>query len=196
MPDPPEIPSFEDEDDDDGDGDERHSLIELQRELSETFAAKWPKGGPVDPDELAQMVVSSTSLSYERSSVWQGPVPSPKSIGEYEQHMPGSAKWIFERADREQNFRHEMVRRQQDYDDRALGFQAIKTFIGQGGAFLLGGGTIAGGIYLIAQGMSTGGLTALVGGVGALLTVYFTHGKSGKATSGKAEPDSDTSDDE
>jgi uncharacterized membrane protein len=65
------------------------------------------------------------------SQTFIGPPPPPGILAEYQRVLPDLAERIVNRADKEQDFRHDAERQNQALEQRALNVVATKTFCGQ-----------------------------------------------------------------
>lgn len=138
----------------------------------------------------SQNVVSTEQIHVRE--VFLGPVPHPEILQGYEKVIPGAAERIlmmaeqqqehrFAREIAEQDFRHEMQRKELKYGatlagtGQVLGFLIIMVVVMWGG-------------FLLLQGKDLYGLAALVSGLGSLLLAYLW-GKGGteKSQEGQSE---------
>ncbi|HEV2970920.1 MAG TPA: DUF2335 domain-containing protein [Pirellulales bacterium] len=85
---------------------------QIRRRLTQDIIKKLPE--ELDNEQLAATIEELVSV--EISSVFQGPLPPPWMLAEYEKACPGLSRKIIERADKEQDFRHEMIREQVSQD--------------------------------------------------------------------------------
>jgi uncharacterized membrane protein len=76
---------------------------ELEDKLTETLQPM------LRPGELPRARASITAVV--KTSVHQGPIPSPRQFGEYNEILPGSADRILSMAEKEQGHRHQWERR-------------------------------------------------------------------------------------
>ncbi|MFI4849805.1 MAG: DUF2335 domain-containing protein [Gimesia chilikensis] len=92
----------------------------------------------------------------------RGPLPSPETLREYDEIVPGAAKEIIERAGKQQDHRM-FLEKKTIVSDIYRGWAGL--ILGSLLAFLC----IGGGIYLIKEGFSTTGLTAIITAVTGLV---------------------------
>lgn len=148
------------------------SEANAERDLARVIQEKLPDR-PVEPAELAKLLAAGLSLEVRRLAYFQGPLPPPQMLKEYEEVLPGSANRIIERAEKEQSHRHSISEANVDLEHKALKFAAIRTFIGQGCAFILSLVAIGGGACLIANGENAGGIASIIGALAALTTAFI-----------------------
>ena len=102
---------------------------------------------------------------------------------------------LIQRGNLEQDFRHEMARKEQEESRACLTYVATKTYIGQACAFILGMTGIGGGIYLLANDKETGGLAAIITTLVALVGAFIA-GQYWQQPSDDPTGDADEIDDE
>ena len=114
-----------------------------------------PDNHPDNPNDNDSEIAEATI--YTES--FEGPLPHPKILAQYEQAHPGAAKVILDSFQSEQRHRHEIVSRVQagEHEYRMLGL----TF-----AFFIVLGILAGSVYLIVHGEYLAG--------GSLLTIVIS----------------------
>lgn len=101
-----------------------------------------------------------------RAAWFQGPLPPPAVLAEYNSVLPGAADRIIGMAERQSSHRQDLERNVVNGNIRAEG-------VGQRNAFILGVITILGGIGLIALDKSSEGLVAIVVAFTALAGVFI-----------------------
>ncbi len=121
---------------------------------------------------------------------YSSPIPPPAMLDEYGQIDPDFPKRILDRADKEQDHRHEMMRYEMETDRKALNHAANRTYLGQISAFLIAMTTISGSLWLMSQGHSWPGLAGVVFALAALTTVFVV-GKRAEAVSDPRESDTE-----
>ena len=145
-----------------------------------------PEDSGFDGSEKEFPVLVHASHSY------QGPLPPAHELAKYEEIQPGLAQNIVDMAQKEQTFRHETTKYEQETERLFLRHAAIKTYIGQAGAFALTSAALAGSFWLINNGHSAGGIAGIVSALTALAAVFIV----GKRSESHEEPEPDDSDSE
>lgn len=148
-------------------------LVEVEQELAESIRERLPSG-PIEPAKLAELLATLLTVEVRKLVHFQGPLPPPEMLREYNEISPGLALRLVDRADKEQDHRHEMNREQVNGSKSALFHKAFQGYVGQALAFIIAMTCICGGIWLIAQDKSTQGLTAIIGALVALVGVFVT----------------------
>jgi len=100
-----------------------------QREIIELIKQRLPEGH-VERHELAEILAEIVTVEIRQLIRFQGPLPPPEMLAEYESTLPGLAEKIVSRADKEQDFRHEATRYEQETEQKVLRYQAAKTYLG------------------------------------------------------------------
>jgi uncharacterized membrane protein len=121
-----------------------------------------------DVDEILHQIVQIEKQEFS------GPIPSPQMLAEYERILPGLARDIVDRANREQEYRHEVGRSNVDARRSGIRHAATQIYLGQGFAFIIAMTAIGGGIWLIGSGYSAGGLTSIISALAALVVAFIT----------------------
>ncbi len=113
---------------------------------------------------------ANTSQGANESKVtisgFQGPLPPPVALAEYDKILPGSADRILTMAESEQKHRHEI-------DRKGLATAVRANLVGQCFGFVIGVIGVVGGIYLVSADRSLSGLTIFVGSIASLVGVYI-----------------------
>jgi len=149
---------------------EDQSETRAEHELVELLKERLPDE-PVAPSRLAEILAEVVTVEVRK---FQGPLPPPDVMLEYERAQPGLITLITDRAGKEQDFRHAMTRQVQDREDKKLFHLALKTYLGQGLAFILAITAIGGGIWLLANGHKSEGLGTIITAVATLAVVFVT----------------------
>jgi uncharacterized membrane protein len=129
---------------------------------------KWP-GWQHQPAQarpvtaLTQHSVSSLTLE---SSRFEGPLPPPTDLAQYEQVSPGFADRIVQMAEKEQDFRHLDIGNVRDMQRKIIGR-------GQVFGFILTLVIILGGILLIMSDKPTSGFIAILAGIATVAGPFF-----------------------
>lgn len=105
------------------------------------------------------------SVSVEQS-VWTSPIPPAHVLREYQELIPDAPERFLRLAEAQSAHRRAM-------EAKVVTSNLWRDHLGQLFAFLLGAGTIAGGLWLIHEGKSLEGLGALVVAVGGLAGVFI-----------------------
>jgi uncharacterized membrane protein len=93
---------------------------------------------------------------------YQGPLPPPAMLNDYNSVLPGLAARIVQMAENEQSQAHRMQR-----------WYAVSRFTGQGAAFIIAfAGLVVGGL-LINSGHNIAGLATLFGGLGPVVGAFL-----------------------
>lgn len=168
---------------------------ELQEAFAEAIQRLRQRTGD-NPEDIAEAFAGVfTHQVREERRFFQGPHPSPEMIGRYEDAIPGLGMLLIQRGNLEQDFRHEMARKEQEESRACLTYVATKTYIGQACAFILGMTGIGGGIYLLANDKETGGLAAIITTLVALVGAFIA-GQYWQQPSDDPTGDADEIDDE
>ena len=78
------------------------------------------------------------------AAAWQGPLPPPHELRQYNEIVPGAADRIIEMAEKQSDHRIQM-------EKTVIGGDSKRSYIGIFAAFILSAMAIGGGIYLIAN---------------------------------------------
>ncbi|HUE73515.1 MAG TPA: DUF2335 domain-containing protein [Pirellulaceae bacterium] len=143
------------------------------RELAKKIEKRLPDE-PIDRAGLAQFLAQVVTVEIREAYSFHGPMPPPQMLKEYNEALPGLAERIAVRAEKEQQFRHDITREQIADARRGQLFAAIKTYLGQILGFVVSMTAIGGGVWLLATGRSTAGLWAIVSAVAGLVAVFIT----------------------
>lgn len=112
---------------------------------------------------LAQAAVSELTLESTR---YEGPLPPPADLAQYEQVSPGFADRIIQMAEKEQSFRHEDIKTVRGIQRKIIGRGQILGFI-------LSLVIIIGGILLIMYDKPTSGFIAILAGIATVAGPFF-----------------------
>ncbi|WP_181919583.1 DUF2335 domain-containing protein [Alkalilimnicola ehrlichii] len=104
---------------------------------------------------------------------FQGPIPHPDTLQQYELIHPGSAEIIIGMAAKEQAHRHQM-------SNKALRAETREATMGQVFAFLLGTIVVLSGTYAAVNGHPVFGGLLGGGGLASLLSVFIIGRRRGK----------------
>lgn len=143
-------------------------------------------------DQVAGLLAKILSVEVRREvreivSFSSGPLPSAEEMAKYADVDGAINPMILKMAEKEQDHRHKSQQYQLKSDRQALHFQALKTYLGQLLAFVIGMTTIVGGLHLLANDKSVYGIVSILAGLGALTYTYIT-GKQ----AGEGDQDADT----
>lgn len=171
--------------------DEDSAALELQHEIAESIREKLPQGSVENADELAQLLARVVSVEIQEftRTFYQGPIPSPEMLREYEEVCPGLAQKIFDHAQKEQSFRHDAARFRLETDRKAAFHSAVKTYVGQGLGFALSFTAIFGGIWLLAHDRGPEGLASIITAIAALVTVFIVGRRTGERSATSSDDD-------
>lgn len=178
TPESPDAPS-----ENDGPAESHPDLVEFVREQNPDIQ--------VDQDDLERIVSTVERTRSVQLQAFSGPLPSPQMLAEYEQVVSGSAERLLAQAEKEQSFRHEMVREQAKIEKSGQLHRAIQGYAGQAGAFILVMTVVIVGARLIEHGNDTAGLTSIITAI-VVIAVAFITGKVPdllKAWKTPSEPD-------
>ena len=120
---------------------------------------------------------SSISITRFEAELFEGPLPPPQTLAEYERLCPGTASRILAMAEGQSQHRQELEKQVVVSNCRSQDRGPILGFILAAGVIVIGG-------YLILQGKELTGLSALVAALAAIV-VPFVYGK--RAQKEKAE---------
>jgi len=123
------------------------------------------------PAVLESQPASPAAVSVTRfeAEFFEGPLPPPQVLAEYDRICPGSASRILAMAESQSQHRRELERRVVVSNCRSQDRGPILGFILAAGVIVIGG-------YLILQGKELTGLAALVAALAAIV-VPFIYGK-------------------
>ena len=107
-------------------------------------------------------------ISAER---FEGPLPHPATLEEYDRIVPGSAELIV------QQFELQGAHRRKQ-ESRIVGRGTLGELIGVFSSFFIAVLTIGGGLWLIYSDKDAEGLTAILGALTGLVTIYRTGKRS------------------
>lgn len=162
----------------------RDEALDADRDLVESIKKQLPKelaNGDVD-----RVVESILSLQIQKSIHFQGPLPPPEMLANYENVKTGFAERIVKRAEKEQKHRHEIEKIFAQRHQDQLDHKTLLSFRGQLLAFIIAMTVIGGGIYLIAIDKDAWGLSSIIGALAALVTA-FIYGKRSESQQSKEE---------
>ena len=109
-----------------------------------------PVHSSLDPQQTAA-VPSRTNISLIEA-VWEGPLPPPEALRQYEEIIPGSANRILKSVEKQQEHGRNIER-------ATIVWGSIRAFIGLIAGLIISILGIGGGIYLIATGHDWAGLS-------------------------------------
>ena len=137
--------------------------------------------GVVTPQTVEVTEQNSIAVEY------QGPIPPPSALAEYDSISPGLATRILTMAELESKHRHHIEKGALSANDRTALFKSWSEIIGQCFGFLIGLTAICAGTYLAANGSEgAGGFIGSAGVVG--LVAVFVLGRDGyKSKGGKSK---------
>ncbi len=159
---------------------------EAEREIAAKIERLLPSDRPIAPHELAKVLAQVVSVEIREAYSFQGPMPPPSMLREYDAALPGLAERLVARAEAEQQFRHKTGEFQMDTVSKEQWHAAAKTYLGQILAFIIAMTAIGGGIILLALGKSTAGLASIIAALVALVAVFIA-GKVVEALRAKAD---------
>lgn len=169
---------------------------ELQEAFAEAIQRLRQRTGD-NPEDIAEAFAGVfTHQVREERRFFQGPHPSPEMIVRYEDAIPGLGMLLVQRGNIEQDFRHEMARREQEESRACLTYVATKTYVGQACAFVLGITGIGGGIYLLANDKAVGGLVSVIFTLVSLVGAFIAGQYWQQTPSDESDSDDDDDDDE
>jgi len=132
-----------------------------------------PDGSTGDLHQIDGSTGDLHQISVESHQFYQGPLPPPQALAEYEKILPGLAQTIVDTAQKEQAFRHKTTHCEQETERKFYRQAAIKTYLGQIGAFVIAMTTLVGCIGLIKDGHSVAGIAGIVTALVALSAVFI-----------------------
>lgn len=138
---------------------------------SENSLQKSPAAAPKrqDVEVRPSQSVSTTTTSYLQAEIFEGPLPHPAILAEYDQICPGAASRIIAMAEKQaehrQSLEHMVVSSNCKSQDRG----PILGFILAAGVILFGG-------YLILQGREVSGFVAVISALTSIV-LAFVYGK-------------------
>lgn len=155
---------------------------EEQRRMANVIEASLPER-PIERRELAEALALVMSVEVRQISQFEGPMPPPAMLKDYDSVLPGLAERLTVRIEKEQSFRHEITRSQVHLENRVLTHQAVQGYLGQGLAFVIAMTAVIGGIALVNYDHQTEGLAAIITALGGLVAAFI----AGKLISALAE---------
>lgn len=144
-----------------------------EQAIAKALKEKLPQA-PIDPESLAKVLGNLISVEVRQLVQYQGPLPPPDMLAEYEKVSPGLAVRIVDRADAEQKFRHAATAKAQELEATEVHYRGISRLVGQLFGFAIGMTAVGGGVALLYQGKSTAGLWSIISGLAALTAVFMT----------------------
>lgn len=105
------------------------------------------------------------AISQFQAQLYEGPIPPPGLLREFDELVPGSAKQIIDNAHAQSEHRRAMERGILDHESRS-------TSRGQWFAFLIALSILAISVFLISQGKSLEGLALLAVEVGGIIFAF------------------------
>ncbi len=124
-----------------------------------------PAGLDIQPDQPAQRQQSQVSVRAQSFQAFQGPVPPPGMLAEYERIFPGCAERLVAMAESQLSHR-------QGLESAVVHSNVAAEKRGQWMAFVLAFAAIAGGVILIALGKDIQGLATILTTLVALAGVF------------------------
>ena len=122
-------------------------------------------GGKPEPAELEKADDATVAVSVQSVQHFQGPLPPPQALAQYEAVLPGCAERIVSMAEAQAAHRRAL-------ESRVIRGNLATERRGQVAAFAIALVTIIGGVWLIDQGKDAGGLTAILGALAGLVGVF------------------------
>ena len=108
---------------------------------------------------------ATVALSVQSVQHFQGPLPSPQALAQYEAVLPGCAERIVSMAEEQAAHRRAL-------ESQVITGNLVAERRGQVAAFAMALVTIVGGVWLIYHGRDVGGLTAIIGALGGLAGAF------------------------
>ena len=108
-----------------------------------------------------------------RAEQFQGPIPPPSILNQYNDMLPGAADRIIAMAEKEAAHRHKMEEKALDAEIKGLKAEAEDTKRGQFFGFFIALAIIAGSVYAGTNGAQWTGSLLGVGGIGSLVSVFI-----------------------
>lgn len=108
---------------------------------------------------------------------YQGPIPPPAHLEQFEALIPGAAERIIKMAEQEADQRHYIEKLDADINNRAMGKAFTEQRIGQICAFLLALMAISGSIYCAAIGATAIGCVLGGSSVMAVISAFLSKNK-------------------
>lgn len=162
------------------------AVARAKDDIAEAIKSRLPEG-TVEPRELAKVIAEIVSLEIQQVVYsYRGPMPHPAMLKEYEDALPGLAERIAARAEKEQEFRHELARNEFLLAKERQLALLNRAILGQVLAFIIALTAIGGGIILLAMDKGVVGLGAIIAALVALVTVFIA-GKVAEFRSKEAE---------
>jgi len=135
------------------------------------------------------VVSTVTAKAVMTAQSFEGPLPTPAMLREYDEISPGLANKIFDMAKAEQDHRHRLDFERQGADDRQRVRISCHYALGQISGLLIGLSGILGGAYLVHEGKDLTGFGVFLTSVATLVGVYIFQRKTAKAKNSKPRPD-------
>lgn len=108
------------------------------------------------------------SLSVSYAEEYEGLIPHPKLMEQWDKLIPGSAEKIFNRFERQSDHR-------MDIENRVIKANNFKQYIGPVFAFLISVLAIGGGIYIVLNGNAGLGGTLTFAGLGTVIAPFLVN---------------------
>lgn len=106
-----------------------------------------------------------------QAQYYAGPLPHPDTLKKFEEIVPGSANRILTQFELQSEHRRSL--------EKQFSFhEIIKSYVGIACGFIIGGGTVGGGIFLATKGLDLLGGIIGTGGIVALVSVFVYGTKS------------------
>ena len=105
----------------------RELSVKVEREIADSIQQRLPEG-PIESAQLAETLARILTVEVRQLIQFQGPIPPPDMLREYDAVSPGLADKIVSRADREQDLRHESTRSQIRTSEHAVHHAAIQGY--------------------------------------------------------------------
>jgi uncharacterized membrane protein len=130
---------------------------------------KWPGyRQPSQGQTVPTIATSHPSVSelHLEATRFEGPLPPPEQLAQYQQISPAFAERVVQMAENEQNFRHADIQVIRGIQQKIIGR-------GQVFGFIISLAIIAGGILLIMSDKPTSGFISILAGVSTVAGPYF-----------------------
>lgn len=120
----------------------------------------------VNQNPIASRNTHNTAITkVEASSLFQGPLPPPQILNNYDQIVPGSAERII-------SLWESQVRHRQELEKKAIGSDIKQSYYGAALGFIIAIFAIGAGTFLAYIGQPTEGLAAIITALVGLVGVY------------------------
>lgn len=103
---------------------------------------------------------------------WQGPIPPPAVIREYEDVLPGAAERILRMAEVPMEMAHEQQHHRHDLESRVVRSDMRRSWAGMILGFLLALAVVSAGVWLVWNDRPVEGIVAILGPVATLAGVF------------------------